>query len=246
MNRILFTPFLIALAVMSACSSSPSREDVEKEAMRIDEMREEARQKRMEVENEKLQSKLDEVPEWFLDTPASDGIGVFGVGHGVSTRLDNALKIAQLQSEYDVARQLKQEISGQERDYNKQTGESDIVYQYSQLIDKLVTRVPVVGFDVVKKDVQVMDGKYHAYTLIKLPFREFNKVMQQESAQNQDATVKAAFDALEERVKAREAERKAEANPSVQPLAQPQSVEPVSQTTLGGNLTLNQSIVTPE
>lgn len=200
---------LVATTVMFqvGCSSTPTREELAEESLRIQEQREEAAQARIEKKNEELEEKMELVPDWYLEPPTGDEVGVFGVGLGTSPRIDNALKIAQLQSEFDVAKQMRQELSGQERLYNKQTGDDEITSQYSELVDKLVTRVPVVGFDVLKKEVKVVDGKYTAYILIKLPFREFNRVLQQEKAANQDATINSAFDALEKRVRERELER---------------------------------------
>jgi hypothetical protein len=68
--------------------------------------------------------------------------------------------------------------------------------------------VPVVGFQIIKQDIKAIDGKFNAFILMKLPYEEFNKVLQQQKQKAVSTQDKAAFDDLEKRLEIR---RKAKA-----------------------------------
>ena len=93
---------------------------------------------------------------------------------------------------------------------------------YTELVDKLVTQVPVVGFETVKQDVKSISGEFHTFVLLKLPYMEFNRVLTQQRAQAQDAKISAAFADLEKRVMARQ-EQRAKAAASTSMVATPEN-----------------------
>ena len=115
-----------------------------------------------------------------------------------------------LDAEFGLAKLYKQELSGSERSYVKENGNRGAESQYSSLVDKLVARVPVVGYEVVKQDVKSIHGQFQSWILLKLPYEQFNKVLQEQKAEAFDKSVKDAFDDLETRVRTRVAERAAE------------------------------------
>lgn len=181
-----------AVAVMlTGCASSPTEQAID------------AQKEIMDAKNEQLQQELDEVPDWALKPPVADGVGMFGVGIGSSDSLNMAIKKARLEAEFALAKTYSQELSGSERSYSTDSGGFS-TERYEGLIDKLVERVPVVGFSTEESEVRVMGGKYHAYVLLKLPYDEFNKVLRERRDRESAASMKAAFDDLERRLAERQ------------------------------------------
>jgi hypothetical protein len=214
MNFRLVGVFAMAGSLM-ACST-PSMEQIAKDQAKAEARRAEARDAQAERQQAKNEAILDQVPKWALQAPTPDATGIFAVGVGKSSDLRTAMRKAALDAEFGLAKNYNQEISGSERSFNQEAG-SSINSQYTELIDKLVTQVPVVGLETAKQEVKSIGGEFHSFVLMKLPYAEFNKVLAQQRSKAQDATVEAAFVALEKRVKARQQERVQElaaANPT--------------------------------
>ncbi|WP_282109234.1 hypothetical protein [Shewanella algicola] len=150
------------------------------------------------------QAKLASVPDWYLNPPKNDAMGIMGVGAASSKDMHHALKKARLQAEFELAKNYRQELSGSERVYERENGMGTLVQTSQFLIDKLVDSVPIVGYDMVDQKIQVLpDGQYQAYSLLKLPYDEFNKVLQSIKLDSQDAREIEAFNDLERRLEAK-------------------------------------------
>lgn len=195
MNK--FTLLCIALT-MSGCASDPvetyveHQQDLQKQAV------------------SDAQAKLASVPDWYLNPPKNDALGIMGVGAASSKDMHHALKKARLQAEFELAKNYRQELSGSERVYERENGMGTLVQTSQFLIDKLVDSVPIVGYDLVDQKIQVLpDGQFQAYSLLKLPYDEFNKVLQSIKLDSQDARELEAFNDLERRLEAKR-NRKAE------------------------------------
>ncbi|KGM38710.1 hypothetical protein JY96_21285 [Aquabacterium sp. NJ1] len=132
------------------------------------------------------------------------------MGIGKSSDLRTSMRKAMLDGEFGLAKLYNQELSGSERSYNQEQGGA-LTQQYTELIDKLVTQVPVVGLETIKQDVKSIGGEFNTFVLVKLPYTEFNRVLQQQKAQAHDAKIAAAFSDLERRVSERQAQRAKEA-----------------------------------
>ena len=197
-------PTLLALAmagILSACGSSPSGRDIAKEEIAVQKMRDEADQERRERQQKEAKRLMAELPSWAIEPPRADERGIYAVGAGESTRYDIAIKKAKLTGEFGLAQQYTQIISGQERSYQKDSGRSGgINEQFSQLIEKLVDRVPIVGFEVVKHEVKPINGSFHSFVLMKLPYDQYNKQLLASKAEERNAEAKEAFAEMEQRL----------------------------------------------
>lgn len=193
----LLTVSVLSTMMISGCSSTSDVVDRERQ---VAEDRAELVSEREERENERLEERLDEVPRWVLETPRPDATGVYAVGIGESKKLRTSLNSARLQGEFGLAKVYKQELSGQERAYEQDNGGEEVSEQYTALIDKLVERVPVVGYEVVEQETQVIQGKYSTYVLVKLPFEQFNNVLREQRRLAKDDTIINAFNDLEKRL----------------------------------------------
>lgn len=198
-----------ALAV-GACSTSAEKRAKAHEDLQ--ELRERIEARAQKRENTRKEEFIKEVPAWAMETPPADGTGVYAVGAGESDKMTTALRIAELQAQYGLASQLDAELSGSERVFEEDRGAGRPVTRYRQLIDKLVAEVPVVGVETLEKEVKPLQGKFHAFVLLKMPYEAFNKVLQAKRSESADTSVERAFKDLERRLAERR-ERKGLAAP---------------------------------
>jgi len=197
---------ILSLLVLSGCSSSPNEELYDRLA-ELEEMQSERQKTRNEIEQEKREQEIEIAPTWVLSPPTSDATGVYGVGIAESKKLSHGLKSARLQAEFALAKMFKQELSGSERAFEQGNSEGDVTTQTTFLIDKLVDAVPVVGYEVVEQKVVPIDGVNNVFVLLKMPYDEFNKVLQAEKAKELDKKVQASFDDLERRLDKRRTQK---------------------------------------
>ena len=176
-------------------------------------MRQDAAKEAQAKLTEQLQDQLDEVvPSWYLEPPKMDATGVYGVGTAHTKRSQPYRAQGQIAGDLQAAKVFKMEMSGQERSMSHDVGEEgDVAERTELLIDALVARVPVSGYDIVKTEVKPYDGQFHAFVLAKIPFDEFNRILKK----NKDAMkgeFDGAFEALEKRINEREARAAAQGN----------------------------------
>tara|TARA_B100000953_G_scaffold49910_1_gene38381 strand:- start:936 stop:1724 length:789 start_codon:yes stop_codon:yes gene_type:complete len=198
-------------ALLGGCSSSTNEELYERIA-ELEELRQDREQEYIERQQELREEEIDRLPDWVLEPPQADSTGMFGVGVSESKSLSHGLKAARLQAEFQLAKLYKQELSGSERAFEQGDSDGNVTTQTTFLIDKLVESVPIVGYDVVEQIVKPAQGKHSVYVLLKLPYDQFNKVLQQERAKTLDSKVQASFDDLERRLDKRRAQRLEEEN----------------------------------
>lgn len=202
---------LVAAVSIGGCSTKQTLGDVQKDYAKAEEVRAQAEEKRMKKRQEQAQEFLEVVPAWAMEAPRPDATGLYAIGASESDSLNVSQKKAMLDAEFGLAKLYKQELSGSERSFTQERNDKSLSTQYTALIDKLVARVPVVGFEVVKQEVKAVRGGYNTWVLLKLPYAQFNKVLQEQKAESMDTAVKDAFDDLDKRVKARIEERQKDA-----------------------------------
>jgi len=200
--------YLIFTALtLHGCASQKAANELAAEQAKASKIQLKADNQRQNIAQEKAQNTLEQFPSWALQVPAPDATGVYAIGIGDSDKVPIAIKKAQLEAEYGLAKLYNQELAGSERSSQQDNGNGSSS-QYTALISKLVDYVPVVGFQIIKQDIKAIDGKFNAFILMKLPYEEFNKVLQQQKQKSQGAQDKAVFDDLEKRLELR---RKAKA-----------------------------------
>ncbi|CAM3836834.1 LPP20 family lipoprotein [Vreelandella rituensis] len=126
---------------------------------------------------------IERLPDWMIVKPAPDSTGMYGVGIGESETLMLALRKANLEARFDVAKEINQVLSAEETSI----GGGD--EQYKSIVNTFVDSVNLSGVADVDRSVQASPAGYRVYTLVKLPFPEFNKAMQ---AFNDDGFARAA------------------------------------------------------
>lgn len=203
LNKITISVFA-ALAI-SACSSSPDTE-MAKRLLDLEEAQKEIVANQKAEAQELREKEMDAMPDWFLEPPKPDETGFYGVGYMKSKHMGHAVKGARLNAEADLAKQYKQELSGSERSFEQGNNSGDVAIQTTFLIDKIMDSVPVVGYTVVEQVMVPIDGTYETFALLKLPYDEFNRVLQSVKAESFDKKVRGEFDDLERRLKDRRKE----------------------------------------
>ena len=183
----------VALAfVLVGCSSTPTQTDLAKDQAKAEAVKMDAAQKVAE-------QTLDSLPNWVVNPPKSDSVGVYGVGIGQSKKLDVSMKKGNLNAQYELAKSFGQVLSGNERSYTKDSslGSTD---DFTQLIDSIVAEVPVNGYEVVENKVVAMNGEYTNYTLLRLTYDQFSKGLSAAKQDSTDQKIKAEFNDLYERL----------------------------------------------
>jgi len=199
-------------AMLQACSSAPTSKDIAKDEAAAAVVRAQAEAERTQKEQKQAERHMDAVPSWALAPPRPDAEGFYAVGMSESSKLDLALKKATLQAEFQLAKSYRAVISGNERQFQRdQGGRGGVSERYTQLIDQLVDRVPLGGYEVVKREVKTLDGQYHSFVLLRLSYDQFNKVLASEKKAKADASMDEQFAELETRLDKYKAERRQEA-----------------------------------
>jgi len=209
---------MTTIILLNACASpkEKSAKEVMESQQEITKMQQEADKERKVAAQESAEKSLDQFPGWALQVPAPDGTGVYAVGIADADKVPMALKKAQLEAEYGLAKLYNQELAGGERSSVQDNGNNSSS-QYTALIEKLVDYVPVVGFVQVKQEVKAIDGRFHAFILLKLPYSEFNQVIQDQKKNAATQQDRELFEDLERRLEKRREDRAAEALQGIAP-----------------------------
>lgn len=191
----LYAATAISLVFLHGCSSAPTAKSLAKEEAQLDQQRREAAQ----TEAEKA---IDAMPSWATATPRPDSTGIFAIGIGESDKLPLAMKKAQLQAEYALAKNLQQELAGNER-MLQQDSNGSASGQYDSIITSLVDYVSVVGCEEVKRQTVAVNGRFQTYILLKMPYEAFNQALQAKKAQTRDNQLQQAYNRLERQLEQR-------------------------------------------
>lgn len=211
MKRVSWLLAGAALALLGACSSQPTAKDIAKDEVAAAEVRARAESDRLARDEKAAERYMGNVPSWALVPPRSDAEGFYAVGIAESSRLDLALKKAMLTAEFGLAKNYKAVISGNERQYQRDGGRGAVSERYTLLIDQVVDRVPLAGYEVVKREVKTIDGTYHTFVLLRLSYEELNKALAAAKKADVDASIDEQFAELERRLDKYKAARAAEA-----------------------------------
>jgi hypothetical protein len=202
-STLIKTASVVLFLSISACASNDVADRIEavQEAQQI------ARETQAEQAQDQREEEMDASPDWFLSPPIADGTGFFGVGYAKSKHMGHALKSAKLQAEFDLAKVYKQELSGSERAFERGNSDGDVQVQTTFLIDKIIDAVPIIGYQVIEQKMIPINGVYETFVLLKLPYDQFNEVLQSQRQNSLDKTVQASFDDLDRRLAQRRTQK---------------------------------------
>ena len=202
MKHNLTVPLAVWVALLilfTGCSKHSTAVDVAKDEADIAKIRANIVQQKEDRQQDRLESELDKTPAWALHPIRPDATGMYAVGMADSISIRVAVNEARLRAEFGLAKLYKKELTGNERDFQRDSGGDDIRVQYQKLIDELV-QASIVGEEIVKQEVHPINGRVHAWVLMKLPYDEFNKVLKEQRMQTRDKAIQSAFDDMERRL----------------------------------------------
>lgn len=212
-------PAAFVLATLVGCASTIERQA--KDMAGREKIQREAEEDRRDYAQKQAKRQLKAIPDWALETPAPDSTGIYGIGIAQSDLVPTAMRKAELQGKYALAKQVSEVMSGMERSHVTDNGQTTLD-GYSQRVESLVDWTDVVGVETVKQEVLPIDGRFHAFYLYKMPFAAVNKVLLERQRQAHNASEREAFEELARRLQTYRASQAAVAT-----TAQPPSLEPL-------------------
>lgn len=220
-RTMLLAAVVSLLMVLGGCAQN-SAVKLAKDARAAAEVREEATRERMARANEEVDAFLKSVPDWVAEPPQGDGTFVWGVGSGRSGRHDLALKKARLTAEFELAKQVRQALSGSERLYQRDGANGQTQERYTLLIDKLVDRVNLVGHEVSKSVTVASGSQFQTWVLMRLSFDAMEKMLAVQRSGSEDSSINQLFEDLDRRLREyREQQRAAAVVPTMASAAAP-------------------------
>ncbi len=196
-----FAAFVVA-GLVSGCASNPSALDLAKEQARLEAERAAMLEAQLERQNEMLEDQLSEIPDWVIEPPRPDAAGIYGVGIAESSNVAVVMKKARLQAEFDLASQMKQEISGIEQQFTEDSTGNEANLRFESAVERFVNSVELAGQEIVEQEVVVGGGKYNGYVLMRLSFDSMERMLEERNNMEGYDRMKAAFKELRERVEA--------------------------------------------
>lgn len=176
MNKQSVLTILLTALIASGCASTEKR--LAQDMAEREKLMRKAEEERREHAQKEARREIKAVPKWAMRTPSPDSTGIYAVGMAQSDQIPVAMRKAELQGKYALAKQVNEVISGLERANVTDNGQTTLD-GFSQRIESLVDWADVAGTEVVKQEVVPIDGRFHAFYLYKLPFEATNRVLQE-------------------------------------------------------------------
>ena len=198
-NKSLTLAAALALLALDGCSTTTSMADIARDQAKADQIRQNSEAAQSAKRQAAMKDEIGAIPEWVMQVPPTDGIGFYAVGKGSSESMDVSMDKARLDGEFGLAEQLKNAVSGQVQ-HREKDGVNGLQEDYKRLVDNLVAEVPLNGYQVIHQDVMPIQGKFHTYVLLRLPFASVNRVVQEQESRSHDAEVKQDFQELSNRI----------------------------------------------
>jgi len=185
--------------VTGGCSTDRTAIGIAEDEAKVAQIKAQEQEKKAEHKQAMLENEIAKTPDWALNPPRPDATGMYAVGSADSGSLRLSVAQAKLRAEFGLAGLYKKELTGSERDFQRDSGGDNLRTRYQSLIDELV-KASIVGEETVKQKTQAIHGRAYAWVLMKLPYDEFNKVLKEQRMSSRDKTIRDAFDDLERRV----------------------------------------------
>ena len=186
----IITVIIVSSLAMAGCSSNV-------------ELRKEAALEASKANSQHLTNAVNAIPDWYLDVP-SDATGIYGVGFGEADKPHSSLQMSELKARFDLAKQIKQIVSGQERASENIGNDAKVNAQSQTLIDTLVAEIELTGVERIEREVKVVEGVVHSYSLLKMPYQQYNQLLQLAQDKSRDPTMEQAIDKMLARIRERQ------------------------------------------
>lgn len=227
-NKSITLTAALALLALGGCSTTTSMADIARDQAKADQIRQSAEAERSAKRQAAMSNEIGTMPEWVTQVPPTDATGFYAVGQGDSDSLRVSMEKAHMDGEFGLAEQFKNSVSGQIQHRDKE-GANGRQEDYKRLVDNLVSEVPLNGYQVIHQDVKPIQGRFHTYVLLRLPFDSINRVVQEQETHTHDAEVKQDFQELSDRIEKLKEDARLKAAADKQAAVQQPVVAPVAQ-----------------
>lgn len=199
-SSILVVLAVFAGVTLSGCSTN-AKKDTDAEKSNLTE-----KQKALEeVRQKEAEQNVQQMPQWYINPAAVDGNAFYGVGLGEDYDINDAVKKARLQAYFEIAKNMKSELAGEETMTGNRSG------QYRSIINQFVDSTPLAGADTEDTKIYTDKGKYRVYVKLKMPLERVQHMIEQEDTQTNRQRLEEAYQRLMEKLDKR-AELKRQAN----------------------------------
>lgn len=210
----MYRPILTLVIALALAGCASRGEQVADELRDRERVMRDLEEDRRDWAQEDAKREIRRFPDWALEAaPAPDSTGIYAVGIADSDAPQVALRKANLQALYDLGRTMNQAVAGLERQRITDAGASSND-SYSLAVESVVDFTDVTGWETVRQEVLPIEGRVHAFVLLKLPFEAANRVVEERRRQALAGSEREAFDELQRRL---EAFRSAQPAPLVAP-----------------------------
>lgn len=126
------------------------------------------------------------VPMWYQNPPTDDN-NFFGVNTQTSVDMQTAFDKAKHGARQEIARQVRTQIDGLEKDFMEEVGSGDNnqILQQFNAASKQVVSTALSGSKVIKQEVVKHDDKFRAYVLMSYPVGASNKALMEQIKNNE-------------------------------------------------------------
>tara|TARA_B110000240_G_C13401868_1_gene411353 strand:+ start:410 stop:1021 length:612 start_codon:yes stop_codon:yes gene_type:complete len=159
MNKKLVVVPLMLTAFLGACSTQNS---FEKRAER-----------QMELKQERVESALDEAPDWMTEPPKNSNSVVYASGTASSGDFNMAMGVARTNAFEGICMAAGGAVKSQTKVYRNDSDRSTTSLN-TTAIKSICPSVDITGAEVVESKVVAEYGRYRAYILAALPIGEAN------------------------------------------------------------------------
>lgn len=200
-KTMLITAALAGAALLAGCAGTPDAAEYAEMQMEAQQVLAEAEQERKERESERIAERIEAIPEWVIEPPPNGPTGIYSVGSARSVDPIMALRQARLKAEFALAQAIRQEISGQERQFEFESMSGEVSGEYQLLVDRFVSAVPLKGHTLVDQAVYASQGEAQAHVLYRMSAEALRNALAAQSGTLQGMASATLFDALEQRVR---------------------------------------------
>ncbi|MEK0435728.1 MAG: hypothetical protein RL369_1777 [Pseudomonadota bacterium] len=168
--------------------------------------KQEAEQQKTAVKN--VESAISKTPTWFVQPP-QDANALYTTGTEASPDMQMAMDMAVLSAKRALAFQLGARTSAMMKDFAGQTGtagDAEVSREIDRVTKSVAADINLAGFTREKSEIIAEGKNYRAFTLLRYPIGESNKVVADQVKRSKvlDTRLRAskAFQDLEQEIEA--------------------------------------------
>ncbi len=143
------------------------------------------------------------VPIWAYQPPKPDKMGVFGVGSGQASTLDEAMAKANSAAKLDLANGFVQALYGSDSKQKDDDTANQLHQQRTQLIYSVVEQAPDVDYSRSEQQALMKNNLFTAYSQLKLSYINLYNLLDKQVRYTSGTEVNSKLQEIQQKVKQR-------------------------------------------